>query len=60
MRTSFVLRALVLAVALSAPLAQVALAGQVEQQALASRTAAASSFSAGPYGDQLTAPSVGD
>jgi hypothetical protein len=59
MRTFSILRALTLAVALTAPLAQVALAGQVEQQALAGQTVATSSF-VGPYSDQLTAPSVGD
>ena len=62
MRTSFILRALVLAAALSAPLAQAALAGQSEQQALANQTitVSAGSFGGGPYSDQLTAPAVGE
>ncbi|HVA34732.1 MAG TPA: hypothetical protein VNG52_00725 [Stellaceae bacterium] len=62
MRTSFILRALVLAAALSAPLAQAASAGQSEQQAMTSQTitASAGSFGGGAYSDQLTAPAVGD
>jgi hypothetical protein len=61
MRVLTVFRPLVIAVALSAPLAQAALAGQVEQQAMTNQSAAASSFSnGGPYSDQLLAPAVGD
>ncbi|MGH6879211.1 MAG: hypothetical protein ACREHV_17765 [Rhizomicrobium sp.] len=63
MRTFSMLRTLVLAAALSAPLAQAALAGQQEQQAMASQTASsAGSFNGGgPYGnDSHLSPSVGD
>lgn len=61
MRTSMFLRALVLAAAVSAPLGQVALAGQQEQQAATSQQNAATSSSYGNlYNDQQTAPAVGD
>ncbi|MGH6976865.1 MAG: hypothetical protein ACREED_07550 [Stellaceae bacterium] len=57
MRMSMVLRAVALAAALSAPLAQAALAGQ--QQAMVSHsTVAASSFGTGPY--DVPTPTVGD
>jgi uncharacterized membrane protein len=60
MRTFLTLRALVLAAALTVPLAQGALAQQ-EQQSMAGQNAAAtSSYGAGPYSDQQTAPPVGD
>ena len=62
MRTFSILRALVLAAALTAPLAQGALADQQtqqQQQAAASRSAATTpAYGAGPY-DQ-PAPPVGD
>jgi hypothetical protein len=61
-----VMRPLLIAVPLSAPLAQAALAGQVEQQATVSHSAA-TSFSnlvlyggGGLYSDQRLAPAVGD
>src|SRR5487761_511068 len=64
MRSFSILRALALAAALTVPLAQAASADQQvqqEQQAMAGRSAAtAPSYGAGPYSDQLTAPSVGD
>ncbi|MDE2227762.1 MAG: hypothetical protein KGL11_01815 [Alphaproteobacteria bacterium] len=60
MRTSYVLRALVLAAALSAPLAQAASAGQQEQQALASQTVAASAGSLGGGVYNAPQPTVGD
>jgi hypothetical protein len=60
MRSSTILRALVLATALSAPLAQAALAGQQEQQAMTSQSAAAPLTNGTIYTDQLTAPAVGD
>ena len=61
MRTSMVLRTLVLAAALSAPLSQVALANQQEQQAMTTQSAtAAPFFEVSPYSDSLLAPSVGD
>jgi len=54
MRTLTILRALTLAAVLSAPLAQAALAGQQEQQALAHQSAvSAPAFITGPY-DNLT------
>jgi hypothetical protein len=61
MRTFTVLRALVLAAALSAPLAQAALAGQQEQQALTTQGAFATpSYGAGAYSDAVLSPAVGD
>ncbi|MDE1902427.1 MAG: hypothetical protein KGI46_01065 [Alphaproteobacteria bacterium] len=61
MRSLTVFRALVVAVALSAPLAQAALAGQVEQQALANQSVAAAFSHGGPYSsDALVSPAVGD
>ena len=62
MRTLTVFRALVLSAALSAPLAQAALAGQIEQQASANQGAVAATFShGGQYSnDALTSPAVGD
>ncbi len=62
MRTFSILRALVLATAITAPLAQAAVAQDAQQQALANgNTATASFYGAGPYdNDQLTAPAVGD
>jgi len=61
MRNFTVLRALVLAAALSAPLAQAALAGQQEQQAMTSQGALATpSYGASPYSDALLSPAVGD
>ncbi|MGH7014251.1 MAG: hypothetical protein ACREEL_08885 [Stellaceae bacterium] len=60
MRVLTVLHPLVVIVALSAPLAQAALAGQT-QQALVHQNSVTSSFSNdGPYSDQLLAPAVGD
>lgn len=59
-RVLTVFRPLVVAVALSAPLAQAALAGQVEQQAMTNHSASASVSNGSPYGDQLLAPAVGD
>ncbi|HYL34084.1 MAG TPA: hypothetical protein VEU53_13165 [Stellaceae bacterium] len=50
MRTLTILRALTLAAALSAPLAQAALANQQEQQAMTSQSAASAPvFITGPY-----------
>jgi len=50
MRTLAVLRPLVVAILLSAPLAQAALAGQQVQQALSSQSAASAPISiTGPY-----------
>ncbi|MDE2229771.1 MAG: hypothetical protein KGL11_12125 [Alphaproteobacteria bacterium] len=61
MRTFTVLRVLALATALSAPLAQAALAGQQEQQALVGQSAVtAPSFGVGPYSDAALSPAVGD
>lgn len=59
MRISIVLRALTLAAALSAPLAQVAFASQQEQQAMTGQSAAsAPTFITGTYDHPV--PSVGD
>lgn len=59
MRTSTILRALTLAAALSAPLAQAALAGQQEQQAMTSQSAAsAPTFITGTYDRPV--PTVGN
>jgi hypothetical protein len=63
MRTFSVLRMLALAVALSAPLAQAALAGQQEQQAMIQSASASAGISTGggPYAnDAVMAPAVGD
>jgi len=61
MRTFTVLRAFALAAALSAPLAQAALAGQQEQQAMTGQNAVNTPFfGANPYSNALTAPPVGD
>lgn len=60
MRALTVFRPLVIAIALSAPLAQAALAGQVEQQAMTNQSAGTSFSNGGPYSDQLLAPAVGD
>lgn len=62
MRTLTLFRALMLSAALSAPLAQAALAGQVQQQAMVNQSAAAATFShGGPYSnDALTSPAIGD
>jgi hypothetical protein len=61
MRVLTIFRPLVVAVALSAPLAQVALAAQT-QQALLNQNAATASFVQGsPYNnDTLMSPAVGD
>ncbi|HKR20467.1 MAG TPA: hypothetical protein VJS41_10035 [Stellaceae bacterium] len=59
MRTLTILRALTLAAALSAPLAQVALAGQQQQQAMTGQSAAsAPTFITGTYDRPV--PTVGN
>lgn len=63
MRTFSVLRMLALAAALSAPLAQAALAGQPVQQAMSQSAAASTGVftGGGPYtNDAVMAPTVGD
>jgi hypothetical protein len=70
MRTLSILRAIVLAAAVMAPLTQAALAEAADsisaerqqQQALANGNATASFYvyGVGPYSDPATAPSVGD
>ncbi|GEM_PF-6539741 len=59
MRTLTILRTLVLAAALSAPLAQAALASQVQQAAVQQN--ATSNISNGDlYNDAVMAPAIGD
>ena len=64
MRTFTILRALVLAAALSAPLAQAALAGQAqqaEQQAMTHSAVPTPAYGGGPYNnDAAMSPAVGD
>ena len=64
MRNFTILRALILAAALSAPLTQAALAGQAiqpQQQAMSQGAVPTPSYGGGPYNnDALMSPAVGD
>jgi len=61
MRTFLVLRALAVAAALSAPIAQAAFADQPEQQARVQTDNGSAGFvGGGPYSDSHLSPPVGD